>query len=157
MSKACTKCKALKPIDSFYQSKNNSCWCKDCYKEYRAINAKEVNERSKKSHAKKPEHYSALKKAWKQNNKHLNRAYSLDYLASKKNRKPDWFSELDDFIIKEAHHLAKERESMTGFKWHVDHIIPLNGKKVSGLHTYLNIQVIPASTNVQKHNKFEVA
>lgn len=157
MSKLCSKCKTVKSIESFYSTKNNGAWCKDCHKQYRAINAERINEKSKECHAKKQEHYSALKKAWKQNNKHLNRAYSLDYLASKKNRKPDWFSELDDFIIKEAHHLAKERESMTGFKWHVDHIIPLNGKKVSGLHTYLNIQVIPASTNVQKHNKFEVA
>ena len=36
----------------------------------------------------------------------------------------------------------------------VDHIIPLNGKNISGLHTLSNLQYLPASDNRRKSNKF---
>lgn len=61
--------------------------------------------------------------------------------------------EFTEFVFMEAYDLAKRRESTTGFKWHIDHIIPLNGKNVSGLHVWNNLQVIPASVNLSKGNK----
>lgn len=72
------------------------------------------------------------------------------------NRTPAWLTEDDLWLMKEAYALAEERSILFGFTWHVDHIIPLRGKKVSGLHVPLNLQVIPAVANMQKNNRYEV-
>ena len=64
-----------------------------------------------------------------------------------------WEQDLTDLVTKEAYDLAKKRKAISGFSWHVDHIIPVSGKKVSGLHVWNNLQVIPAIENIRKNNK----
>jgi len=75
--------------------------------------------------------------------------------ADKLNRTPKWVTKDDLWMIKEAHELATLRTKLFGFDWHVDHIIPLKGKIVSGLHVPTNLQVIEGKLNIMKNNRFE--
>lgn len=72
-------------------------------------------------------------------------------------RIPPWFGELDELVLLEAHDLGRRRREITGFAWDVDHTIPLRGERVSGLHVWNNVQVIPARLNRSKHNRFDHA
>jgi hypothetical protein len=70
--------------------------------------------------------------------------------TAKLSRTPPW-ANLDDIrlIYDAAAHLSKH----CGIKMHVDHVIPLRGEHVSGLHVAENLQILPASQNIAKSNK----
>lgn len=63
---------------------------------------------------------------------------------------PSW-SEIEE--IKELYKLCNKISKETGILHHVDHIVPLRGKNVSGLHVIANLRIIPASENLAKGNK----
>jgi hypothetical protein len=69
-------------------------------------------------------------------------------------RTPKW--DPDAHLIIAKYQLAAMLTKASGIEHHVDHIIPLQGKKVSGLHTFANLRVIPGSDNVKKSNSFTV-
>lgn len=71
-------------------------------------------------------------------------------------RTPLWVGEDEKWLIREAYELAHLRDKIVGGKWHVDHIVPLRGKHVSGLHVIENLRVVTAHENMRKTNKFEV-
>ena len=71
--------------------------------------------------------------------------------ANKLNATPAWANE---FFISEAYALARLRTKMFGFKWHVDHIVPLKSDLVCGLHVEHNLRVIPATQNLKKRNLY---
>ena len=73
--------------------------------------------------------------------------------AAKNNRTPPWLTEDDLWLMREAYSLRALRDRVTGAKWHVDHIVPLRGMNVCGLHVPSNLQVIPAALNLAKGNK----
>jgi predicted RND superfamily exporter protein len=73
--------------------------------------------------------------------------------SAKLNRTPSWLTEADHTSIMNFYDEAKLREIETGTKFHVDHIIPLQGDTVCGLHVPWNLQVITAYENLSKGNK----
>lgn len=64
------------------------------------------------------------------------------------------FGELSDLLISESYKLRDMRTKATGVKWHVDHIVPLQSELVQGLHCGYNLQLLPASHNIAKGNRW---
>lgn len=112
--------------------------------------------RSAEWRAKNPHHagVAEVKKKWKQENPHKVRADTIKRRVAKMRRTPAWLTEEDYWMIEQAYELAILRSKMFGFKWHVDHVIPLQGKNVSGFHVPTNLQVIPWIENISKANKY---
>ena len=72
--------------------------------------------------------------------------------AAKLQRTPSW---ANDQLIQAYYLEAKRLEELTGIEFHVDHIIPLQGELVSGLHVETNLQLLPAHENLGKSNSFD--
>jgi len=72
-------------------------------------------------------------------------------IASQKQRTPKW---ADLKAIREFYDTSHWITEVTGLEHHVDHIIPLNGKLVSGLHIAENLRVLPGPENLSKGSKF---
>jgi len=96
------------------------------------------------------------RKKWVASNPGKNNAAKALNKQKRVKRIPTWLSDDDKWIVEQAYELAAARSKMFGFKWHVDHVIPLNGKRVSGLHVPTNLRVVPWLDNLKKNNKFEV-
>lgn len=173
----CNRCGEEKSLADFY-SKDWS--CKPCTKPTRAayykVHAKEIKERTLKWRAAHPEkvkqyqhlNYVRHKSRWlgkKRIRTAKDKATNLSYqkkfperyaaanarrYARKLNATPSW---ANSFFIEEAYDLAKRRTKMFRFVWHVDHIVPLRGKTVCGLHVENNLRVIPAIQNQKKNNR----
>jgi len=105
---------------------------------------------------KNPEKVKQYAKKTKEKNRGRVNSDTVARRLAKIRRTPAWLTEDDKWLLKEAYNLAVLRTKMFGFPWHVDHIIPLQGEMVSGLHVPNNIQVIPWIDNVRKANSFEV-
>ena len=121
-------------------------------RKYYVLNKDQVLERTKNFHKANPDYYKQFRKRFpgKVNAKETRRK------TAKLQRTPPWLTLDDHWMIEQAYDLAALRTKMFGFAWHVDHIIPLQGKMVSGLHVPSNLQVIPALVNMAKNNQFKV-
>ena len=106
-------------------------------------------------HGRTDKQYPLNKKKWKLENRGaVNASWTKRHVA-KLNRAPKWTTKEDLDTIKHIYIAANQFSKSFGTEYHVDHIIPLQGKLVSGLHTPSNLQIIPAMDNIKKGNKYE--
>jgi len=99
--------------------------------------------------------HGALKSAYKKANPHKSAILLAKRRSAKLKRTPKWLNQDDLWMIDQIYELCSLRSKLTGILWHVDHVIPLQGKTVSGLHVPSNLRVILRSENLQKSNKLE--
>ena len=92
--------------------------------------------------------------AYARNNKAQTLARTRAYQTAKIHRTPKWLTAADYFEMECVYKYCGALRSI-GLDYHVDHIIPLQGRTVSGLHVPNNLQVIHASDNLAKSNKWE--
>lgn len=173
MLKTCTVCNLELGVENFNKRSRSidglNSSCKSCRsaqrktyqsqkgynKKYREDNLEFHNQRLKNWRQDNKEHIKLYKKTYET----LNRAATLAGWRTKdikrRGRTPNWLSKDQIKAIQNFYWLAKDLEVITGERYQVDHIVPLNGKIVCGLHVPWNLQVLPADLNLKKSNSFE--
>jgi hypothetical protein len=98
---------------------------------------------------------SAKKKMWKAQNRHKVVASHNERRASKICATPPWLTKEHRARIEAIYLQAQIYTEVTGVPFHVDHIVPLKGKNVCGLHVPWNLRSIKGEENIRKSNKIE--
>ena len=114
--------------------------CVTCVANWQKLNKEKRNQSSKKF---RENHPDIIRFNNKRNKKRI------------KNKTPKWVNKEERAKIKEFYDLAKYLSLLLNIEFHVDHIIPLQGKNVSGLHVSSNLQILSAKENRSKNNKFK--
>lgn len=118
--------------------------------EWRAKNPSYHMSRYEERKAEDPKWAANRGRAWKKANPAIVAADTANRRAKKLLATPEW---RNPFFIREFYAMARLKSEMFGFEFQVDHVVPLRGKTVCGLHVEDNLQVIPAYENRAKHNK----
>jgi hypothetical protein len=176
MTKTCKLCSQTKDIKFFYKS--STCRlgvrnvCKKCQNLQRVVYNKIYRQTHREWSRAYHRHWHQLHKEmhlkwarrWKQNNPKKVLAYQRKWtkrnpgkvrshrtltLARRLKRVPSWVIK-NPTILSQIERIYQNRPK----GYHVDHIIPLCGKLVSGLHVPWNLQYLPAHENRKKYNSF---
>lgn len=119
------------------------------HKEWRKSNRGKAAKKSSDWRKKNPG-MTAAQRRWIKRNKWKVNEDAARRKSAKLNATPKWANR---FFIQEIYSLAVLRTKITGIRWEVDHVIPLNGIGVRGLHWEGNLQVITAVENRKKSNR----
>lgn len=163
----CKQCFEVKPFELFYKSaKYKSGYmgtCKSCKQAYLrkwALANQDKQEQYRKisyirGFVKKAAYYKKYIEenrekylTWKAANESLRR-------ARKNNATPKWLTSIHLQEIREFFTIAKDLQWLSNETLEVDHIVPLKGKEVCGLHVPWNMQILTESENRRKYNNYE--
>ena len=132
-------------------------WCNPEYA------AKKMGEKAERQKSEEGRRYfreyrrkNPQKKAYKRPSKEK-MASDMALRRARKNRAmPPWLTADHKAQIEAVYAEAKELTRLTGIRHEVDHIHPINGKTVCGLHVPWNLQVLSKEENCRKNNKLTV-
>lgn len=167
--KTCRVCQTEKPPSDFYarkESRDGRCHeCKACLgartsknqkadhagrrakvDRWQATNREKSLELKRKYYADRKDYYLAKGREYRKSSPHLHRARIARRRAAKLCATPPW---ADREEIKAIY----EQAAIAGMQ--VDHIHPLQGETLCGLHVPWNLQLLTATDNQRKSNKFE--
>ena len=132
--------------DKEQQKAATEAWAKD--------NREKRNASAKKWRENNPEKIATLRTAWKKANPGKVNALVVKRNTAKIHRTPPWASldRVREIYVEAAYWNEIWPEDLV----HVDHIIPLQGKTISGLHVESNLQILRASENIKKSNSFSL-
>jgi len=157
--KLCNKCKVSLSTASFYKDSSKEdklrTVCKECTKSQLKTYYKKNTEKWTEYNIKKSSEYrKCITKLWQQRNKSKCAFYTSQRRALLLKATPSWLSEEHLNLILIEYDLAAWCTKVTQQKYEVDHIVPLQGKTVCGLHVPWNLQVLPKIDNIKKSNKY---
>jgi hypothetical protein len=158
--KICNKCNVTKELTEFYNHSKHrdgkASTCKPCHNKARKNYYQANKDREKELAAlwikNNPEKHREYYKNYYNNNRHKEVHRGRLKQLKRKQNVPSW---ADMQAIKAIYDEAKRLTLMHGTPYHVDHIIPLQGKLVSGLHVHTNLRVLPAKDNLSKSNTYD--
>lgn len=166
--KKCSKCKETKALFEFGKHSSNkdgfqyqcrACRTLTCAVSYRKASPDRLDKKNKITQQwrdQNKEHRKEYAKSYAKQNQAKRTSLERKRQASKLQRTPAWLTDFDKLKIDCLYQVAAMRTRESGYSWHVDHIIPLQGKTVSGLHVPSNLRVIPAPENLRKNNLYVI-
>lgn len=160
--KTCNKCKTDKPLTEFRKHSSTkdklTTYCKPCLQEqvkgWVQNNKEHLNVWNANYREKNKKQINANQKRWRENNKGKKNADTALRFAAKMQRTPKWLTKEQKQEIKQFYVMASELEKVFPWTQCVDHIVPLRGKDVCGLHVPWNLQILSAKDNMEKGNRY---
>jgi hypothetical protein len=152
VSKICSVCHVDKPFLEYYKQPHGkfgfTSRCKPCHqasnRRWASKNKVKINQLANKNRNKNPERARIACRKWRLKNKPYDAMRQQERRAMQRNQMPSWANREKIKAIYE--HCPQG--------YHVDHIVPLRGKTVSGLHVETNLQYLPALENIRKKNYY---
>jgi hypothetical protein len=133
-----------------YQKHKNSVLKKQ--KTYREENVEKIRLKNSRYWVEDKERISKRNKAWKKSNPDKLTAMAAKRRAAELRATPPWLTQEMKTDINFFYTIRSSMKNPSD--WHIDHITPLQGKFVSGLHIPSNLQLLPKTDNLSKTNKF---
>jgi len=123
---------------------------------YRARHGDKVLARKRLKYDLDPQKYYEAARRWEKNHPEQSRAIRRGVSARRRavdrRATPPWLTAKDRELMVFLYQEAVSLSEFTGIDFDVDHIVPLNGETVCGLHVPWNLRVIAASKNRSKGN-----